>query len=200
MYYFFLIHDCFISFCLFIDRYGYLCVSLSIPVMPQLHAKLTLSINRFMFLLTTTVCFSRLTQSDKHPQYTFSSDSFSSAPPLGNKMHSLEATGQDYVRNGTIVYEFVHRILLLQSLMPSSSSLCLPFCDGIRLLFSTDEENPYLLLSLKEGRDRLILITSGGDVRLLFPGWKLSNIFHFSCSTDRKERCLCIDVYTLQNL
>lgn len=139
-----------------------------------------------MFLPTTTVCFSRLTQSDKHTQYTFSSDSFSSAPPLGNKMHSLEATGQDYVRIGTIVYEFVHRILLLQSLMPSSSSLCLPFCDGIRLLFSTDEENPYLLLSLKEGRDRLILITSGGDFRLWFPGWKLSNIFHFSGSTDRK--------------
>lgn len=83
-------------------------------------------------------------------------------------------------------------------LLPRFVLLFVP--DGISLLFSTDEENPYLLLCLKEGRDRLILITSDGDFGLWFPGWKMSNIFHFSCPTDRKGCCLCIDEYTPQSL
>lgn len=60
-------------------------------------------------------------------------------------------------------------------LLPRFVLLFVP--DGISLLFSTDEENLYLLLCVKGGRDRLILITLDGDFGLWFPGWTMSNIF-----------------------
>lgn len=60
-------------------------------------------------------------------------------------------------------------------LLPRFVLLFVP--DGISLLFSTDEENLYLLLRVKGGRDRLILITLDGDFGLWFPGWTMSNIF-----------------------
>lgn len=65
--------------------------------------------------------------------------------------------------------------------------------DGASLLFSTDEESPFLLYILKEGKDKLILITSDGDFGLWFVGWKMSDIF-LPCRQD--GCCLHIDEYT----
>lgn len=86
-------------------------------------------------------------------------------------------------------------ILVTVALLPCFVLLLLP--DGISLLFSSDEERPYLLLCLEEGGDRLILITSDGDFGLWFPDWKISNVFHISGPTDRTGGCLRIDEYTL---
>ena len=98
-----------------------------------------------------------------------------SHPPLGNKCCVLKATGRDYVTSGCSVPEDVIVI----------SHFCLLFIvfvpDGISLLCSADEESPYLLFGLKEGQDRLILITSNGGFGLWFQDWKMSNVFHFSC-------------------
>lgn len=70
------------------------------------------------------------------------------------------------------------------------SHFCLLFLvfvpDGISLLCSADEESPYLLFGLKEGQDRLILITSNGGFGLWFQDWKMSNVFHFSCPHRQK--------------
>lgn len=65
--------------------------------------------------------------------------------------------------------------------------------DGASLLFSTDEESPFFLYILKEGKDKLILITSDGDIGLWFVDWKMSDIF-LPCRQD--GCCLHIDEYT----
>lgn len=81
------------------------------------------------------------------------------------------------------------------------SHFCLLFIvfvpDGISLLCSADEESPYLLFGLKEGQDRLILITSNGGFGLWFQDWKMSNVFHFSCPSQTERVAVSVLMNTL---